>query len=71
MPQTFYIFALSVLTVSGTGTAFWFHLRRAFRESGLSEITVAAIYPLISGASYGQLGAMPRLTSDTPTYRRR
>lgn len=49
--RAFYVFAISDLIIAGTGTAFWFHLRSTFEESGISEAVVSTLYPLIAVVS--------------------
>ena len=48
---TFWIFVLSDLIIAGTATAFFFHLRGAFNESGVSDSMLQSIYPTLAVVS--------------------
>jgi len=49
--RAFYVFACSDLIIAGTGTAFYFHLRSVFEESGFSKATVSTLYPMLAVVS--------------------
>ena len=49
--RAFYVFAVADLIIAGTGTAFWFHLRSAFKESGVSDAVLSTIYPTLAVVS--------------------
>ena len=47
----FWVFVLSDLIIAGTATAFFFHLRGAFNESGVSDTMLQSIYPTLAVVS--------------------
>jgi len=49
--RAFYVFAYSDLIIAAMGTAFWFHLRTVFQESGVSQRTISTIYPTLAAVS--------------------
>jgi MFS family permease len=49
--RSFWVFALSDLIIAATATAFFFHLRGAFRESGVSDEMLQSIYPTLAVVS--------------------
>lgn len=51
--HTFWVFTLSDLIIAGTATAFFFHLRSAFKESGVSDEMLQSIYPTLAIVSVG------------------
>ena len=51
--HTFWVFTLSDLIIAGTATAFFFHLRGAFKESGVSDEMLQSIYPTLAIVSVG------------------
>ena len=52
----FWAFALPDLVIAGTGTAFWFHLRAAFTDLGVSTFVLEYIYPTLAVVSvFGRL----------------
>lgn len=44
----FWAFALPDFVIAGTGTAFWFHLRAAFGDMGVSNLVMQTIYPVMA-----------------------
>ena len=49
--RAFWVFTLSDLIIAGTATAFFFHLRGAFKESGVSDEMLQSIYPTLAVVS--------------------
>mmetsp|Transcript_46657 Transcript_46657/g.73040 ORF Transcript_46657/g.73040 Transcript_46657/m.73040 type:complete len:374 (+) Transcript_46657:66-1187(+) len=49
----FWVFSLSDLIIAATGTAFFFHLRSVFKESGVSSAIEQSIYPTLAFVSIG------------------